>query len=201
MTNPKILLIDDHALFRNGLSLIIQRAFVGAIVSEAASLESVLNIDTARPDLVLLDVRLQGLNGIESIALLHRRWPEIPIVMLSSDASSTTIRQAYERGAIGFVSKADNSDAIVSAIKFALTPSKNFSIIEAIPHVEPSNLTPRQCEVLNFLSQGMSNKLIGRKLNVSENTIRGHVQALLAILNATSRSEAVFMARRLGMID
>lgn len=200
MKHLQILLIDDHALFRSGLRLIIQSAFVDASVSEAASLEAVLNSDAPRPDLVLLDVRLQGLNGIESIALLHRRWPDMPIIMLSSDASSSTIRQAYERGAIGFVSKADNSDVIVAAIRSACSQPSHTGLLNQPPATETFKLTPRQCEVLNFLSQGLSNKLIARKLDVSENTVRGHVQALLLTLKANSRSEAVFFARRLGMI-
>ena len=115
MVKLHILLIDDHALFRSGLRMIIESRFEAAQVLEAGSLEQALDLDTRRLDVVLLDIRLPGLNGLESIALLKRRWPDVPIVMLSSDASSITVRQAFERGAVGFVSKADKPDAIAAA--------------------------------------------------------------------------------------
>ena len=200
MTPRQILLIDDHALFRSGLRMIIESEFAEVEIVEVDSIEQVVHQEWPRPDLVLLDVRLQGLNGLESIALLHRRWPAVPIIMLSSDASGSTVRQAYERGAVGFVSKADSSTAVVAAIRSVFAqPQAAGAGAERPPGV--AALTPRQCEVLNFLSQGLSNKSIAKKLDLSENTVRGHVQSLLTTLNATSRLEAVFIARRHGLID
>lgn len=205
-----ILLIDDHALFRSGLRMIIESRFEGAEVLEAGSLEQALALEMAAcpPHVVLLDIRLPGLNGLECIALLKRRWPDVPIVMLSSDASNTTVRQALERGAAGFVSKADKPDAIAAALRACLVSGEatGVSTTDSAPlgpavGKPQSELTPRQCEVLVLLGQGLPNKSIARKLDISENTIRGHVQSLLVAFGANSRSEAVYIARRQGLLD
>lgn len=200
----QILLIDDHALFRSGLRLIIESKFEGVLVQEAGSLEQALDMPRPQPNVVLLDVRLPGLNGLESIALLKRRWGSVPIIMLSSDASPGTVRQAHERGAVGFVSKAEKPDAIAAALLACLSPNTTDPIAAPSPHganPAPCALTLRQREVLTLLSQGLPNKSIARKLDISENTVRGHVQSLLGLFDATSRSEAVYMARRQGLLD
>jgi DNA-binding NarL/FixJ family response regulator len=208
MVKLHILLIDDHALFRSGLRMIIESRFEAAQVLEAGSLEQALDLDTRRLDVVLLDIRLPGLNGLESIALLKRRWPDVPIVMLSSDASSITVRQAFERGAVGFVSKADKPDAIAAALRACLVPGDDVGVFAPIgvfplpaAGKHQTELTPRQCEVLVLLGQGLPNKSIAKKLDISENTIRGHVQSLLMAFGANSRSEAVYLARRQGLLD
>ncbi len=200
-----ILLIDDHQLFRNGLEMLIQSEWADAQIFHADSMEAVWHSDTPRPDVVLLDVKLQGLNGLESIKLLHLRWPKLPIIMISSDISSATVKQSIDKGAAGFVSKASNSEAIFSAIRAALdptTPAGDQMADAARDLALDSNpLTVRQVEVLAFLNQGLTNKAIAKKLFISENTVRGHVQLLLTALKAASRSEAVFNARKLGLID
>jgi len=155
---------------------------------------------------VLLDVQLQGLNGLEGIALVHRKWPGVPVVVLSSQAEAQTVKQALGRGATAFVSKADPPEHILSMVSKLLLglPVATLAYGGMGAGSEggaPPRLTPRQCEVLNLVSQGLSNKLIGRRLDLSENTVRGHVQALLAALQVSSRSEAGFVARRSGLVD
>lgn len=201
--NVTILIIDDHSLFRSGLEMILVSAFTGLGVLEADSVEAALaNNATPQPDLVLLDVRLNGLSGLESIGLLRRRWPGVPVIMLSSDSTSHTVRQAMERGADGFVSKADASNVIIGAIRSVMARTVFEGSEPLAPvRVDSSRLTLRQSEVLHHLSQGLSNKSIAKKLDLSENTVRGHVQAIMAVLTSTSRTEAVFNAKRLGLID
>ncbi len=198
---PCILIVDDHALFRSGMRMILHDAFAQAQVFESDGVEHALAQTPQRPDVVLLDIRLQGLNGIESIALLQRRWPQVPVIMLSSDASSHTVEQALARGARAFVSKADDSATILQAIRaqWRSEPAAE----PASPErrlVSSAKLTPRQCEVLHYLSQGLANKVIARKLDVSENTVRGHVQLIMSTLECSSRTEAVFKARQLGLL-
>lgn len=195
-----IFIIDDHALFRAGLKLILQSAFEPVHIVEAASVEALLQSTqaTSAPDVILLDIRLQGLSGLEAIALLHRRWPEVPVVMLSSDASSQTMRFARERGAAGFISKAEDSAQVVQALSEALGASGRPPLVQE--PTSPALLTTRQCEVLHFLDQGLSNKSIARRLDLSENTVRGHVQAIMSALQATSRAQAVYKARQAGLI-
>jgi DNA-binding NarL/FixJ family response regulator len=126
------------------------------------------------------------------------------VVMLSSQDEPETVRLALARGAAGFISKADSADKIVSLVNLVLRGE----LAAAVTHAEGGgdrgaallHLTPRQCEVLELLCRGMSNKLIARQLALSENTVRGHVQGILIFLQVSSRSEAVFSARRRGLV-
>lgn len=206
MLPTRVLLIDDHPLFRSGLSMVLCSGMADVHVVEAASLEQAMHDSIEAPAVVLLDIQLQGLNGLEGIDLLKRKWPQVPIIMLSSDATPKNVRLALERGAVAFVSKADTADNILALIGHVLRGQPMAS-----PHLsaEPQGgkemaqprLTPRQCEVLDLLCQGLANKVIARRLDVSENTVRGHVQAILAFMQVSSRSEAVFAARHRGLVS
>jgi len=200
----RILLIDDHAMFRSGLNMLLRSSIENMQVLEAGSLDEVLHREMETPDVLLLDIMLHGLNGLEGIALLKRKWPQLPIIMLSSDAAPETVRQALERGASAFVSKSEPADNMLALIKQVLnktpfaaaTPAQTGSDGPAQPR-----LTPRQAEVLDLLCQGLPNKTIGRRLGLSENTVRVHVQAVLGFLKVSNRSEAAYAARRLGLAD
>lgn len=206
MLPARILLIDDHALFRCGLRMVLTTGIPDAVVAEAASLEEAMRGPIEEPALVLLDIQLHGLNGLEGIALVKRKWPGAAVVILSSDAGTHNVRQARERGAVAFVSKADTADNILSIIdqlrrgQPVLAFPDRMSAQSDDGEASQQRLTPRQCEVLDLLCQGLSNKVIGRRLNLSENTVRGHVQAVLAALQVSSRSEAGFAARRRGLV-
>lgn len=200
MSAHNILVIDDHAMFRSGLCMVLQAYLPQAAVVEAASLDEAMRASLTDPTLILLDIELQGLNGLECIAVLKGKWPQTPIIMLSSHANPAMVRQSIARGAAAFVAKADSATMLVGAITQVLqrAPAGGFALGDS-PR-QAVHLTPRQLEVLDLLSQGMPNKTIGRRLGLSENTVRGHVQALLDVLQVSSRSEAAFVARRLGLI-
>ncbi|NML44243.1 response regulator transcription factor [Ramlibacter sp. G-1-2-2] len=199
-TGPTLLLVDDHALFRTGLAMVLASAIPDVRVNEAASIQDAMRQEGEAPDLVLLDIQLQGLNGLDGIGLVQRRWPGVPVLMLSSHTEPEKVRQALARGAADYLSKAHTADQMIAAITRALRG-------EAVPlpagEANDSGhcgLTPRQFEVLDLLCQGLSNKAIGRRLNLSEHTVRGHVQATLAVLDVSSRSEAAFAARQRGLV-
>lgn len=205
MLPAHILLIDDHALFRCGLRMVLTTGIPDLKVAECASLEEAMRSPMEAPALVLLDIQLHGLNGLEGIALVKRKWPRAEVLILSSQAEPQTVAQALERGAAGFVSKADTADKILAVIDQVrrgqpVASAAHARAFETIDAAAPQRLTPRQCEVLDLLCQGLSNKVIGRRLNLSENTVRGHVQAVLSALRVSSRSEAGFAARRLGLV-
>lgn len=206
----RILLVDDHALFRTGLRMVLTTGNPQLEVSEAASLEEAMSVPLHEPEVVLLDIQLHGLNGIEGIALIKRRWPSAAVVMLSSDTGPRNAAMALERGAATVVSKASTADHILQVIdqarrgeEFARPETRAFARQgPELAALSPAQrLTPRQTEVLDLLCQGLSNKVIGRRLHLSENTVRGHVQAVLAALEVSSRSEAGFAARRLGLVS
>lgn len=202
MSPTNVFLIDDHAMFRSGLGMVLRSGMANVQVLEADSLEDAMRCAINTPDVLLLDIQLQGLNGLEGIALLMRKWPQTPIVMLSSDAAPKTRQQALERGAAAFVSKAETADNILAVINKVLckeTAAPNLAETERFPMAQPL-LTPRQCEVLDLLCQGLSNKVIGQRLGLSENTVRMHASAVFKSLQVTSRSEAAFVARQQGLV-
>ena len=205
---PRILLVDDHSLFRCGLRMVLSAAIPDLEVAEAASLEESMHAGID-PSLVLLDIQLHGLNGLEGIALVKRKWPQAAVIMLSSEVSPQKVRMAMERGAAAFVSKADPADkilAVISQVRRGLPvghdafPAQGLAVETGSGDDQSPLLTPRQSEVLDLMCQGLSNKVIGRRLNLSENTVRGHVQAVLAALQVSSRSEAGFAARQRGIV-
>lgn len=193
-----ILIIDDHDLYRSGLRAAIIANMPNAGIFEAGSIDDAMRGITDRLDAIVLDNRLPGLNGVEGITLLRKKWPLVPVLMLSSQNDPEIVDLAFERGAAGFISKGDAADKIVASIKHIL----HGKFTAPLPESETTlpRLTPRQCEVLDLLCQGMSNKLIARRLLLTENTVRVHVQAVLGFLQVSSRSEAIFAARRRGLI-
>lgn len=193
-----ILLIDDHSLFRAGIAMVLANGLQDVEIHQAASLEQALRLSEIAPTLILLDVQLQGLSGLEGIGLLLRKWPATRIVVVSAYDMPDRIEQARERGAVVFLSKTENPERLLQNVQMLLRDGA--ASVEVTGTKNPASLTPRQLEVLDLLSQGLSNKMIGRRLSLSEHTVRGHVQATLAALSASSRSEAVFVARRQGII-
>ena len=200
MQPVRILLIDDHAMFRTGLRMVLNDGVSNAEIFEAGSLDAAMRIIENNIDVVLLDIQLPGLNGVEGIALLKCKWPLVPILMLSSQDEPETVRLALSRGAAGFVSKADTAEKIVEATHLALR-GQFYKLAQDTQRDSPRTMmTPRQLEVLNLLHQGLSNKLIARQLALSDNTVRRHVQDILQFFQVVSRAEAVFEARHRGLL-
>lgn len=196
----RVLLIDDHAMFRSGLRMVLSASMQSTEIYEAGTLDDAIQNSPDKIDVVLLDIKMPGLSGVEGIALLKRKWPQVPILMLSSMDEPETVRHALARGATAFISKAETADRISALIQLVLhgdaTTPEVRKINDTIQH-----LTPRQCEVLGLLCKGLSNKLIARQLVLSENTVRGHVQSILAFFEVSSRSEAAFAARQRGLVN
>lgn len=198
MIATHILIIDDHDLYRSGLRAALNASMPNAEIFEAGSIDEAMRGTADMLDVIVLDIRLPGLNGVEGITLLRKKWPLVPVLMLSSQNDPETVDLALERGAAGFVSKADTADKIVATINLILRGQFTASL--GVGGTPLFRLTPRQCEVLDLLCQGMTNKLIARRLMLSENTVRVHVQGIFGFLRVSSRSEAVFAARSRGLI-
>ena len=197
-TTIRILLIDDHAMFRSGLRMLLNLSMPCAEIVEANSLNEVLSGTLTSMDIVLLDLKMNGLNGLEGIALLKQKWPLTLILVLSAQDEAETVRIALARGAARFVSKAETAEKITESIKLVL--GGQFATSPGVESNLP-NLTKRQFEVLKLLDQGLSNKLIARQLELSENTVRRHVQDILLYFQKSSRAEAVFAARSKGLVN
>lgn len=198
MNDAVILLIDDHAMFRTGLSMVVTMAMAQAIVLQAASVDEALATAPDQIHIVLLDIKLNGRSGLEDIALVKDKWPQAPVLMLSSQDEPETSRLALARGAAAFVSKAETAEKIVTVIQQLLRGD----LVPSIAGAGGSNrrLTQRQREVLELLHHGLSNKLIARKLELSDNTVRRHVQDILEYFEVANRAEAVFAARQQALV-
>lgn len=195
-----LLLIDDHALFRSGLAMVLAAGLRGVYVFEAPSMEQALLCPCDTIDLLLLDVQLEGLSGLEGIALLKDKWPKAKVLMVSASQDTKVKEQAFALGAQGFIYKAETSQRLLEQVVETLADRLPRNVPASLEN-RAFKLTPRQCEVLDLLCQGLSNKMIGRRLELSENTVRGHVQATLSALQVSSRSEAAFVARRRGLTN
>lgn len=219
----KILLIDDHPLFREGVALLLKPLLEGLETWEAGSCEEAFALLDQRgnADLVMIDLGLPGLSGLEGLRRLRQEHPEVPVVVMSSADDKDTVLAVLDAGAMGFIPKSSTSQVMLGALRLILAkgiylPPAVFlagrSAIPAAPApalaaaVPPSGrrpgelgLTPRQADVLHLLLQGKPAKLIGRQLNLSLSTVKAHTSAVLRALNVTTRTQAVLAASRMGL--
>jgi len=205
MQQKHILIVDDHSLFRTGLKMILMQIGEARGISEAASIKEALDFSESGIDVILLDIQLPGINGIEGIKPLRDRFGDVPIIMLSANSEPNRVSEAKALGASGFLNKSSSADAMVASISEVLAGGNCFrsppleSSTGSSSHTIGSKLTPRQTEVLIYLCEGKPNKLIARELDMSENTVRVHVSAILAALGASNRTEAMLIAQREGI--
>jgi DNA-binding NarL/FixJ family response regulator len=203
-----ILLVEDHPMMADALSLSLARLERSPQIRRAADLETALKLleGGAEPDLVMLDLGLPGYSGIGALERLRARFPGLPVVVVSGDRNPSTINAALDLGAMGFIPKSAPSDVFLSAVRLVASggiyvPVEALNAAPAQSSSAPSapDLSPRQKEVLALLLKGLPNKLIARKLDISENTTKVHVSAVLHALGVGTRTQALIAANRLGL--
>jgi DNA-binding NarL/FixJ family response regulator len=210
-----VLLVDDHALFREGLALLLKSLVEDLRVTEAGSGEEALGWLSGERviDLVLMDIHLPGMNGLEGIRRVREQWPDQLIVALSSQDDRETVLATIEAGAMGFIPKSASSSQLADALRVilargiylpqsAMQDKQRSAAHPASPdraRAADLGLTPRQTDVLWLILQGKPTKLICRELNLSASTVKVHTSAVLRALNVTSRTQAVVAAGRLGL--
>lgn len=208
MPRARLLLIDDHTLFRTGLRLVLADSPSVADIIEAGSvMQAVHDHGGAAADILLLDIQMPGLNGIEGVKVLRRHFPAARILIVSGTSGLETIPAEVRREIAGFLPKSADAREIEEAIACCLAGGTHFSG-DADAGVQPppapyatSALTPRQLEVLHQLTLGRSNKVIAYHMGLSENTVRVHVAAILDHLGVVSRVEAILEAQRRGLVQ
>jgi DNA-binding NarL/FixJ family response regulator len=209
VTATRLIIVDDHPLFRGALNQALSLTFPDAVIDEASSLDELTHhlSGGADIDLVLLDLAMPGVMGLSGLLFLRAQHPGVPVIVVSATEDRSTIRRCIEFGAAGFVHKSEPVDNIRQAVHAVLagqvwTPAGiDLSVAQAPETAELltriASLTPQQLRVLMMLSEGLPNKLIAYKLNVSEATIKAHVSQILTKLGVDSRTQAVIAINRL----
>lgn len=200
-TRFQVLLVDDHALFRAGLSLIVGGHPLVKRVLEAESVMAASQRMGEVVHVVLLDHYMPGISGLDGLKLLQQKFPDAAIAMVSASADDRDILLARQLGARGFIPKTAHAPDILQALSALLRGQDWFpDTVPPPPGPERVGLTGRQMEVLGHLCGGLSNRAIALRMDISENTVRTHVSAVLAYLNVNSRAEAIVAARQQGMV-
>ena len=212
-SNLRVLIIDDHTLFRDGLQSLLERHNIEVVGSLGDGHEGIRQAQELSPDIVLLDMRMPNISGLEVLKQLQQNKFEAPIVMLTTSNDERDLVEALRNGAKGYLLKDMEPDDVVAAlreiVKGETVVAPNLTQIlarvvkgEPILESEPSpidDLTPREAEILSLLAEGQSNKVIARNLGISDGTVKLHVKAILRKLNIHSRVEAAVIAVEQGL--
>jgi DNA-binding NarL/FixJ family response regulator len=210
MKKIRVLVVDDHALFRAGLTSLLSQMPEFEVVGEAGDGQQALEVVfRAKPDVILLDVNMPRMNGVETVRAL-RDYPEIHIIMLTISKHDEDLFGAIEAGADGYLLKNAEPGELQRAIhliaegKSVLSPEVTGRVMRAVGGLRgilpEINLSRREMEVLDCLARGMTSAQIADGLFISENTVKTHVRHILEKLEAANRAEAVSKAIQLGII-
>jgi two-component system, NarL family, response regulator LiaR len=204
----RILIADDHAVVRQGLRMFLSLDPEFQIVGEAADgAQAVALARQLRPDVVLMDLLMPGMDGIQATAAIRSELPETEVVALTSVLEDNAVIGAVRAGAIGYLLKDAQPDELRRAIRAAaagqvqLSPKAAERLMREVRAPEnPEKLTDREVEVLRLLADGQSNKEIARTLTIGEKTVKTHVSNILGKLGVVSRTQAALYAARIGLV-
>lgn len=211
----RILLVDDHDLFREGLKYLLPALDESVVFLEASSLQGALGVAAGQQiDLILLDYYLPGVAGMGALESLRAAFESARLVVISGEEDPRVIRDAIERGAAGYIPKSSSRDVLVSALQQVLSgvsylPPTSLSrpgvaapaqaqFMFSTDHLR-RQLSRRQYEVLLKAVEGKSNKVIARDLDISDHTVKAHLSTAFRTLGVQNRTEAVYVAARLGL--
>jgi DNA-binding NarL/FixJ family response regulator len=204
MDRARVLLVDDHALLRTGVANIINQEPDLRVVAEAGNgLEAIEAYEQHRPDVMLLDLRMPVLEGVEVVRRVRERDPGARVIVLTTYDTDDEITRALKAGAKAYVLKDISADNLVSCIRDVLAgktyiaPAAAAKLAEGVTRVQ---LTPREMATLKLLADGKANKEIANALEISERTVKTHLGHLFEKLGVTSRTEAVKIATRRGLV-
>ena len=205
----RVLIADDHSVVREGLRMFLGLDEELEVIGEAEDgAEAVHLAQQLRPDVVLMDILMPGMDGITATAAIRRALPETEVLALTSVLEDASVVGAVRAGAIGYLLKDTRAEALCRAIKAAaagqvqLTPQAAARLMHAVSAPEsPEALTEREIEVLQLLARGESNKHIARGLHISEKTVKTHVSNIFSKLGVQSRIQAALYAVRVGLVS
>ena len=210
----KIMVVDDHALVRRGMTYVVKEGFPDATVTEAESSATALDLlhADADVDLMLVDVRMPDLDGLERLRAVKAEWPGTPVIMLSTYENAPYVKRALADGAAGYLLKEATPEDLSQAINVAMSGSGNVlspRVIQNLFEDQESHgrngsrneysLTQREHDILALLSEGRSNREIAQALFLSEKTVKAHLAAIFRKLGVTNRTQAAMMAVQMGV--
>lgn len=211
----RVLIVDDHTLFRSGIKLLLQRQEGFEVVGEAGdSLEGVKLAKKLKPDVILQDLHMPGTSGLQAIALLREEAPQAQIIMLTVSEDAEDLLEALRIGARGYLLKNIDTDFLLDSIRRAtsgesvMSPQMAGKLADAMRSLpkgsstalDTNKLSPREREIIVMLARGASNKKIARELDLAESTVKIHVQGILRKLNLASRVQAAVYAVEHGLV-
>lgn len=205
----RILIVDDHSVVRQGLQMFLaldpEIEVVGEVGNGSEAIEFVKEV---KPDVVLMDLLMPVMDGIESTKIIRRDHPDTEVIALTSVLEDNAVVGAIRAGAIGYLLKDTEADELVRAIKAAaagqvqLSPKAAERLMREVRAPEsPEKLTDRETDVLRLLAEGKANKEIARELTISETTVKTHVSNILMKLDVPSRTQAALYAVRIGLVS
>jgi DNA-binding NarL/FixJ family response regulator len=205
----RILIADDHAVVRQGLRMFLtldpELEIIGEAVDGKQAVEAARRL---RPDIVLMDLLMPVMGGVEATTAIRRELEEVEVIALTSVLEDKSVVDAVRAGAIGYLLKDTESDELIRAIKAAaagqvqLSPKAAARLMREVRTPDnPEALTERETDVLRLLAMGQANKEIAQTLSIGEKTVKTHVSNILAKLNVTSRTQAALYAVRIGLVE
>ncbi|MDP4163955.1 MAG: response regulator transcription factor [Bacillota bacterium] len=223
----RIIIIDDHQLFREGVKRILEFEKSFQVVAEGDDGSEALGlIGEHRPDVVIMDINMPNMNGVEATALVTERYPKSKVIILSIHDDENYVMHALKTGARGYLLKEMDADALIEAVKVVadggsyLHPKVTHNLVNEYRRLTSSGdenqsvglngieirrplhlLTRRECEVLQMLTDGKSNRGIGEALFISEKTVKNHVSNILQKMNVNDRTQAVVVAIKNGWVE
>ena len=212
----RVLLIDDHALVRKGLEALLQSRNIEVAASVGSGQEGVDEAIRIKPDVILLDINMPGMNGLDTLKALRQNKVTAPVLMLTMSREEADLRSALQNGAQGYLLKDMEPEELIPALEAVasgdnvvakemvgsltrIVQSKNDDKPDAVETSPFSELTPRELEILGHIAEGQSNKAIARDLDISDGTVKLHVKAILRKLGMHSRVEAAVKAVEYGL--
>lgn len=210
MTSRKVIVADDHPLFREALSLALRQALGEVVIAQAGTMEELQKVTAEHDsaDLVLLDLHMPGVQGFSALVYLRAHHPELPVCLVSANNNSVVIQRALDHGAAAFIHKSASVEEIRRALETVLAgdiwhPPETDVTGSAADELDVAErlgeLTPQQFRVLMMLADGLLNKQIAFELGISEATVKAHMTAIFRKLEVSNRTQAVLLLNQLGV--